>query len=414
MRKTMIRNTVIMVLVTLILSLGLALYVRSTFANPVAGDVYASTQQGFGGEIPVEVVINNGKVVSVTADVSTETPELGGKAGPEVAAAIVAAGTTEGVDTVAGATVTSTAVLNAVNDCLAQAGAGASGDVYTSVKAGFHGDIEFTVTVADGKIVAMDADFSEETPGLGQDAGPKLIEAIVAAGSAEGVDGVSGSTMTSNAVIAAAKDALEQAGGAAEPTEPAAPVEGTAYTSVQEGFHGEIEFTVTVNEGKIVAIDADFSEETPGLGQDAGPKLVEAIVAAGSAEGVDAVSGSTLTSKAVLAAAVDALAQAGGAAAPAETAEPAAPAEGNVYTSVQKGFGGEIEFKVTVADGKITAIDADFSQETPGLGQDAGPKLVEAIVAAGSAEGVDAVSGSTLTSKAVLAAAADALAQAGL
>lgn len=122
MRKTMIRNTAIMAVLSVVLGVVLALYLRSTFASPVAGNVYTSTQKGFAGDIAFEVSINNGKVTAVSADFSKETAGLGQDAGPKVIDAIVAAGTTEGVDAVSGSTITSTAVLNAVKDCMTQAG----------------------------------------------------------------------------------------------------------------------------------------------------------------------------------------------------------------------------------------------------------------------------------------------------
>ncbi len=214
MRKTMIRNTAVMAVLAVVLGIVLALYLRSTFASPVAGNVYASTQKGFGGDIAFEVSIDNGKVTAVSADFSQETAGLGQDAGPKVIDAIVAAGTTEGVDAVSGSTITSTAVLNAVKDCMEQASAAApaGGTTYTSTQKGFAEDITFEVSISDGKVTAIDADFSKETAGLGQDAGPKMIDAIVAAGTTEGVDAVSGSTITSTAVLDAVKDCMAQAG----------------------------------------------------------------------------------------------------------------------------------------------------------------------------------------------------------
>ncbi len=215
MRKTMIRNTAIMAVLSVVLGIVLSLYLRSTFGSPVAGDVYAATANGFAGPIDFEVVVNSGKVMSVSADFSGETAGLGQDAGPKMIDAIVKAGTTEGVDMVSGSTLTSKAVVDAVNDCLAQAGTGASsasGEVYTSTQKGFGEPIDFEVSIDNGKVTAVKADFSGETEGLGQDAGPKMIDAIVKAGTTEGVDLVSGSTMTSQAVVDAVNDCLEQAG----------------------------------------------------------------------------------------------------------------------------------------------------------------------------------------------------------
>lgn len=213
MRKTMIRNTVIMAVLSVVLGIVLALYLRSTFASPVAGDMYVATKAGFSSDVKVEVVIDGGKITSVNADVSGETPEIGGTHGPELAKAIAAAGTTEGVDAITGATLTSNAILDAVNDCMAQAGAGAAeGDVYTASAQGFGGEVKVEVSIADGKITGVNADVSTETPEIGGTFGPELAASIAAAGTTEGVDAIAGATLTSNAILDAVNDCMAQAG----------------------------------------------------------------------------------------------------------------------------------------------------------------------------------------------------------
>ena len=87
---------------------------------------------------------------------------------------------------------------------------------------------------------------------------------------------------------------------------------------------------------------------------------------------------------------------------------------GTRFESTQQGVGGDIHVVVTVRDGRITAVEADVSNETPGYGQDAGPVLCEAILAAGTCQGVDGVSGSTITSDAILAGVQDCMVQAGI
>ncbi len=123
MKKSMIRNSIVMAVIAVVLAVVLALYLRSTVsAHTVPGDVYTASAQGFGSEVKVEVTINEGKIVAVSADVSGETPELGGKHGPELCDAIVSAGTVDGVDAIGGCTLTSNAILNSVQDCMDQAG----------------------------------------------------------------------------------------------------------------------------------------------------------------------------------------------------------------------------------------------------------------------------------------------------
>ena len=73
-----------------------------------------------GGDLTVKVVIAGGKIASVEVVSHTETPGISDAPIASVPAAIVA-GNTVDVDTVAGATVTSNAIIDAVVKCLEQA-----------------------------------------------------------------------------------------------------------------------------------------------------------------------------------------------------------------------------------------------------------------------------------------------------
>lgn len=95
------------------------------------------------------------------------------------------------------------------------------------------------------------------------------------------------------------------------------------------------------------------------------------------------------------------------------------PAEGGqakegTYEAVEKGFGGDVTVKVTVdGEGNVTAVDVTADGETPDLGGKAAPKIAEEILGSQSLA-VDTVSGATITSQAVLAAAEAALSEAGV
>ena len=100
---------------------------------------------------------------------------------------------------------------------------------------------------------------------------------------------------------------------------------------------------------------------------------------------------------------------------------PAAPAAGTAiegavdgtYTSTTKGFGGEITAEVTISGGVIADVQVSGPNETEGLGSVAVEKLPGAILAAQSLN-VDAVSGASVSSAAIIAAVDDCLAQAGI
>lgn len=84
------------------------------------------------------------------------------------------------------------------------------------------------------------------------------------------------------------------------------------------------------------------------------------------------------------------------------------------YTATAEGFGGEVKVEVKVSkDGELEAVNVDASSETPDIGGSAAEELAKAIKEAKSAS-VDTVTGATVTSEAVLKAAGDALAEAGM
>lgn len=128
MKKTMTRNIVIMAIVTVIMAVVLSLYIKSTGTVPAADSTasltdgtYTSSAKGCLSDVEVTVTVSGGKVSEVAIDASGETPELGGAAAETLADALTKAGSTNGVDAVSGATLTSEAVFTAMDDCLSQA-----------------------------------------------------------------------------------------------------------------------------------------------------------------------------------------------------------------------------------------------------------------------------------------------------
>lgn len=87
-------------------------------------------------------------------------------------------------------------------------------------------------------------------------------------------------------------------------------------------------------------------------------------------------------------------------------------AASETYTGIGKGNNGEIKVRVTLENGAITAVDVLEHEETAGLSDPAIEQIPAAIAAANGTD-VDAVSGATNTSKGIIAAVNDALAQAG-
>ena len=191
---------------------------------------YKASSKGIGGDVPVTVTIKDGKIAKVEVGDNSETDGIGSKAIEQLPDAIVKANGTEGVDAVSGASVTSKAIFTAVEDCLNQAKGGtdaaaattmADGEYKASAK-GMGGDVPVTVTVKDGKIAKVEVGDNSETDGIGSKAIEQLPDAIVKANGTEGVDAVSGASVTSKAIFDAVNDCMDQAKKAAGTTDKAA------------------------------------------------------------------------------------------------------------------------------------------------------------------------------------------------
>lgn len=83
------------------------------------------------------------------------------------------------------------------------------------------------------------------------------------------------------------------------------------------------------------------------------------------------------------------------------------------FTGTAKGMGGDVTVTLTLTDSKITGCSIEGAGETAGIGDLAMEKLSAAIAENGSIA-VDAVSGATITSNAVIEAATAAITAAGL
>ena len=186
-----------------------------------------------------------------------------------------------------------------------------------------------------------------------------------------------------------------------------------SYTATADGFGGPVEVTVEIgSNGGITDLTIKGDKETPDVGGAAIPVLKQAILTNQSAE-VDSVSGATFTSDAVKTATAAALAQAGG----EEVAAGPKAADGNLfipgtYTETATGFGGEVSVTTTVSENKIEDVKITGDHETENIGTFAVQMLGERILAAQSPN-VDALTGATVTSNAILGAFKKTLTAAG-
>ena len=108
--------------------------------------------------------------------------------------------------------------LAACNSASSSTASGAAGQyipgTYEGTAEGISSTVKVTMTFSDSAVTDVVVDTSGETASFGAAAADELREQLLAAGSAE-IDGVSGSTITSNAVMKAAKSCYAQAKGEA-------------------------------------------------------------------------------------------------------------------------------------------------------------------------------------------------------
>ena len=415
----------------------------------LTGDVHQGKAVGFGnGEVTARLTLNDdGTIAALVIDASTQTPGFGtrcadeeftaqfiGKSGPFTL--------NENVDGLTGATITSTAAVEAINAALTSPAMAAEDlepaateapmvleNAKTATIAGFGGaDITVQVTDENGVITALVVDASSQTAGLGQKCAEEAFTSQFIGKSApltlgEGIDAVASATITSQAVVDAVNSLYAAAEPVEEPTEaPAAteePVAQTAEvkTATAAGYDGnEITVNVTDENGVITSLTVDASTQTPGLGQKCAEEAFTSQFIGKSApltlgEGIDAVASATITSQAV----VDAVNSLYAAAepveepteAPAATEEPAAQTA-EVKTATAAGYdGNEITVNVTDENGVITSLTVDASTQTPGLGQKCAEEAFTSQFIGKSApltlgEGIDAVASATITSQAVV------------
>ena len=406
------------------------IFIGKNADGSIKGYALTANPQGYGGEIPITLgVSEGGYVTQVYVGSLQETQGLGSRVGDdafkEQFIAIAADPDTlrNDVDTIAGATISSSAFVNAVQEMLtytkgtlgiephagdkdailAEAAAINGGDegedapVETTTNTydvtGF-APFKVDVTVdGNGKIVSVSVPENNETPGFGADliADQSVFDALAGQDIATAqIDVKSGVTLTSNAI----NDALKQAASAGESGE------GSAKAYDVTGF-APFKVEIALDDaGKIVSVSVPENNETPGFGADliADQSVFDALVGQDIATAqIDVKSGATLTSNAINDALKQAAADLGG-------AEAAPAVAGDPYTV--KGMN-KFTLYVEVKDGgKIASVSAPNNSETPGLGADMlTDEALSALVGEDLATAhVDVKSGVTLTSDAINAA----------
>ncbi|MBQ9943336.1 MAG: FMN-binding protein [Clostridia bacterium] len=436
----------------------------------VVGYVAQTNVKGFGGKVEVIVGVNRDQQItgiSVGGANFSETAGLGAKAkeagftnqfiGKDATESIgvIKAGNPKGdndVDAITAATITSSAVAGGVNSIAAySSGLIASlpkppvvmvkPDVtYTSSSKGYAGPVDAEVGFdEDGYIVYLvvgQSDKFAESEGFGANArSTDFTDQFIGLSgdvTIDEIDAISGATITSEAVVNSvnksykkfldANAPAEQAPASNAPVADASPAATSEFSGSSKGYGGPVQITATFDaDGKIatLVIGGDKFAESQGIGDKAlDPAFAAQFIgkqAPIALTDIDAISGATVTSEAVVNAinkAYDKFKAAAPASAPAASA-PAqdVPATGNVFSASSKGYGGPVQVTASFdAEGKITSlsIGGDKFAESEGIGDKAlNPAFAQQFIgkqAPVTIGDIDAISGATVTSEAVVSA----------
>ena len=151
---------------------------------------------------------------------------------------------------------------------------------YTGEAGGYGGTVSVTITVDATTITEAAAEGGDETPAIGGAALEELAQQIKEAQSGD-IDGVSGATITSDGVRAAAKSAIAQAKGEEVQTAKGALTDGV-YSVKSTGYSwtGMISADVTVKDGRIsdIVITEEHESDTGEMGKTAFDLLIPRLI----------------------------------------------------------------------------------------------------------------------------------------
>ena len=219
-----------------------------TTSGQYADGVYTGSAAGYRGTTQVQVTILSGSITGITVLSTSDDAEFFSRAKSAVVSEILAAQNAT-VDTVSGATFSSSGIINAVADALAQAQGTSAG--------------QSTLSADESSASSLDASASEET------------EAPAAAAS------------------------LSNTAGSIDLPD------GT-YTGSGTGFRGETEVSVTVKDGTIESVTVTSYQDDERYFSRVESQVIDEIIA-GQTPDVDAVSGATFSSNGIMEAVANAL-----------------------------------------------------------------------------------------------------------
>ena len=287
---------------------------------------YACSADGFNGEkLTATITVEDGKVTAIT-DMAGNNGDGIGDDWFDDASELIGVSSADEIDTISGATFTSSGVKAMINAALnpsaststetstdkassttATEGCTDNGDgTYACSAEGFNGEnLTATITVEDGKVTAITDMAGNNGDGIGDDWFDDASE-LIGVSSADEIDTISGATYTSTGVKTMIEAALNAANGEAVATEEESSGDDACvdngdgtYACSAEGFNGEnLTATITVEDGKVTAITDMAGNNGDGIGDDWFDDASE-LIGVSSADEIDTISGATYTSTGV-------------------------------------------------------------------------------------------------------------------
>ncbi len=392
------------------------------------GYVLQITVAGYGG--PIEIIMGvdtQGVITGLTVGGSkfAETAGLGTQV-KEPAFTDQFVGLSEmptlngNVDTISGATISSSAVINGIIRCYQEweALTGASvpsanavplyeDGVFIGEADGFIGPVRVSVTVKNDQITEIKVLSQTDSDAIFAMAREAIIPAVIQQNGTEGIDAVTGATYSSLGLLGAIENAL--CATCALRADESAPTEYTdgVFAGEAQGFSGKILLTVTVENGAITSVKVLEQNDTDAIFAMARYGVLPEVVLQNGTAGVDTVTGATYSSQGLLDAVDNALS--GGVLYTDTESDAAETVADGVYIGKAQGFMSEIKVSVTVQNGVISTIKVLSQGDTSTIFARAQEGILPAVIEANGTDGVDTVSGATYSSQGLLDAIAEAL-----
>lgn len=181
-------------------------------------ETFEGKAQGFGGDVTVTIDVNDGKITGCNIRGDHESTGIGSLAVENFPAQIIEKNG-ENLDAQSGATVTSGAILRALENALVSAGmheSGTSGKYtpgeYEATAAGRNGPLTLKTVFDENQLTDIEIVSHTETRGVYEVAFERILPQIIE-GQTLNVDTVTAATVTRNAVLTAVADCIQQAGG---------------------------------------------------------------------------------------------------------------------------------------------------------------------------------------------------------